>query len=227
MRRSLSRVVRPAQQASAPGPGRAAAVENRCPPVHQATQLLAAVLQASDEDERLEVLDLGPALPETVAFFSGTASRLYIADLFADLPIRVEEEAPDYRQPLRELLPSLRGARLDVILFWDLFNYLPAEAIIALQEVLQPHLHPGTRAHAFGVHKRSAPENTCSYAILGSDTFTLRSRRSPVPNYTPLSQARLQAVLTEFRFERSVLLGDGRLELLLSNVAGRRSSAPS
>lgn len=222
MRRTLSRVVRPAQQVAAPATDSGGAVEPRQPAARQASQLLATLLQGRDEGERLEVLDMGPALPETVAFFSNSACRLYIADLFADLPLDVDEETPDYRAPLRALLPPLNGARLDVILFWDLFNYLPMEAITALQEVLRPYLHPGTRAHAFGVHKRSAPESTSSYGILANDTFSLRSRRIPAPDYAPLSQARLQAVLTDFRFERSVLLGDGRLELLLSNVVGGR-----
>lgn len=182
--------------------------------MRQSSQLLPALL-ARDDDRRFEVLDLGPAQPHTVACFSGTRCRLHIADLFAELPLAWEQEEPDYVAELTALLPLAPGVRFDLVLFWDLFNYLPVEAIDALQQVLRPHLHPGSRAHAFGVHKRTAPENTHSFGLLSADTLSLSPRRQAIAGYAPLSQARLQACLTDFRFERSVLLGDGRLELLL------------
>lgn len=194
----------PGQPASAVPPG-----------LRQASQLLPALLARGEDDTCLEVLDLGPALPETIAWFSGTRCRLHVADLFADLPLAWEQEAPDYLAEIRALLQLPARARLDVVLFWDIFNYLPAEAIAALQAVLRPCLHAGTRGHAFGVHKRTASENTCSFGILSDQALSLRPRCQPVAGYAPLSQARLQACLTDFRFERSVLLGDGRLELLL------------
>jgi hypothetical protein len=181
----------------------------------QSSQLLPALLARAEGAGRLEVLDLGPARPETVAHFSDSPCRLHIADLFAELPLAWEQEAPDYAAELSALLPLAPDVRFDVVLFWDLFNYLPVEAIQALQAVLRPHLHPGTRAHAFGVHKRSAPENTHHFGILAGDTLALSPRPAAIAGYAPLSQARLQACLSDFRFERSVLLGDGRLELLL------------
>jgi len=186
-------------------------------PATQASQLLASVLQRADDVGKLTVLDVGPALPETVAFFADTPCKLHVADLFAELPFSVADDdpAPDNRNRLRALLALPPGSRLDICLFWDLFNYLPAPIISVLLDVLRPHLHPGTRAHAFGVHKRGAPEDARIHGIRSVDTLTLRPRRQPLPGYAPLPQAQLQALLADFRFERSVLLADSRLELLL------------
>jgi hypothetical protein len=48
----------------------------------QSSQLLPALFEYIDEDRRLTVLHLGPALPETVEFFSRYRSKLFFADLF-------------------------------------------------------------------------------------------------------------------------------------------------
>ena len=167
------------------------------------------------EGEQVTILDVGPALPETVEFFASGPCSLHIADLFRDLPLQPEEAGFAYQEQFRDLLPLPRGRRFDICLFWDLFNYLSPQAVNALMGVLRPHLHPETRGHAFCVHKRGAPEDARIHGIASSDTLTLRPRPQPLPGYAPMPQAQLQAVLADFRFERSVLLADSRLELLL------------
>jgi len=189
-------------------------------PPSQVSQLLASVLQRVEEGARVTVLDVGPALPETVAFFSGVPCTLHIADLFSALPLSPENGGYAYREQLQELLPLPQDTRFDICLFWDLFNYLPAVAANALMQVLRPHLHANTRGHAFGVHKRGAPEDSRIHGIQRADTLTLRPRRQPLPGYAPMPQAQLQTVLADFRFERSVLLADSRLEILLGMRQG-------
>ncbi|MDO8862904.1 hypothetical protein Q6D67_14425 [Haliea sp. E1-2-M8] len=184
-------------------------------PQPQVSQLLPSVLQHVVEGQRVTVLDVGPALPETVAFFSAVPCTLHIADLFSALPLTPEDDGPSYIEQFRKLLPLPAATRFDICLFWDLFNYLPVAAASALLEVLHPHLHADTRGHAFGVHKRGTPEDSRIHGILNADTLTLRSRRQLLPGYAPMPQAQLQTVLADFRFERSVLLADSRLEFLL------------
>ena len=184
-------------------------------PHSHVSQLLASVLQREEEGERVTVLDVGPALPETVEFFANGPCSLHIADLFGALPLHPEEAGFAYREQWRDVLPLSAGTRFDICLFWDLFNYLSLPAASALLQVLRPHLHPETRGHAFGVHKRGMPEDARIYGIGSADRLTLRPRRHPLPGYAPMPQAQLQAVLADFRFERSVLLADGRLEIVL------------
>lgn len=179
------------------------------------SQLLGSVLQRVEEGERVTVLDVGPALPETVAFFSCGPCTLHIADLFSALPLSAEDACVAYTEQFRALLPLPMSTRFDICLFWDLFNYLPVAAASALMQVLRPHLHADTCGHAFGVHKRGAPEDSRIHRIESADTLSLRPRRQPLPGYAPMPQAQLQTVLADFRFERSVLLEDSRLEILL------------
>lgn len=185
------------------------------------SQLLASALQRVEEGERVTVLDVGPALPETVAFFSSGPCTLHIADLFSALPLSPEDAGFAYSEQLRELLHLPQNIRFDICLFWDLFNYLPVAAASALIQVLRPHLHADTRGHAFGVHKRGAPEDSRIHGIARVDTLTLRPRQQLLPDYAPMPQAQLQTVLADFRFERSVLLADSRLEILLGMRQGK------
>lgn len=174
------------------------------------------MLQSVADGSHVTVLDVGPALPETVAFFSGQRCTLHFVDLFAELPLVAVEEGPDIRSQLAALLRFPEHTRFDICLFWDLFNYLGSEAITALQSILQPHLHPGTRAYGFGVHNRKAGASQQQYGILAADTLRVRQRSVALPGYAPLPQSQLQGLLSGFSFDRSVLLADSRLELLMS-----------
>lgn len=181
----------------------------------QSSQLLPSLFAPFEADERFTVLHIGPALPETVEFFSAYRCKLYFTDLFAELPIREEEDGPSFARQFDELLGFPEDIRFDVCLFWDLFNFLGREAIAAFITALRPHLNPGALGHSFGVYNlKSAPANQL-YAINQVDALTLRERRQALPGYSPHPQSKLQEMLDCFQIDRSVLLAESRLELLL------------
>ena len=96
-----------------------------------------------------------------------------------------------------------------------MFNFLDSEAISAFLTVLRPHLKQSSLAHAFSVHNLKTPQGSHLYGINQLDTLSFRSRRAALPGYAPHSQRELKELLHCFRLERSVLLPDSRLELLL------------
>ncbi len=183
----------------------------------QSSKLLSSLFQNIDGEQRLTVLHIGPALPETVDFFSAYRCKLYFIDLFSELPIVDQGEGePTLSQVFAELMQLPAGVQFDICLFWDLFNYLDSAAIAAFVEVLRPHLHPGSVAHGFAVHNLRSPQGDRLYGIVQLDALSIRSRTSVLPGYTPHAQGKLQAMLSCFHFDRSVLLPDSRLELLFS-----------
>jgi hypothetical protein len=185
-------------------------------PSTQRSQLLASLFDAIDEDQRLTVLHIGAALPETVDFFSRFRCKLHFIDLFSELPI-VEDLDSDLtvQQQFSSLLQFPEGTVFDICLFWDLFNYLDSVSIAALCNTLRPHLHPGSRAHGFGVHNRRTPQGDQLYGICTIDQLKVRQRNARLPGYAPHNQQQLQQQLDCFSFVRSVLLSDSRMELLL------------
>lgn len=185
-------------------------------PSTQASKLLPSLFQHFDGEQVVTVLHVGLALPETVDFFSNYRCKLHFIDVFSALPIvAVEEETPTPEQQLQALLKFPADTLFDVCLFWDLFNFLDEDAIKAFLTLLQPHLKNSCMAHAFSVHNRKIPQKDHVYGIQQIDTLSVRSRHATPPGYAPHSQRELTALLDCFRLERSVLLPDSRLELLL------------
>ncbi len=185
-------------------------------PMTQQSKLLPSLFEHIDEDRRLTVFHAGPALPETVDFFSRYRCKLYFVDLFAELPIvSNEENDPPLAQQFGDLLQLSPETRFDICLFWDLFNYLGADAVTAFLTELRPYLRSGCLAHGFSVHNLKSAQSNQLYGIRETDTLRLRVRQTALPGYAPHNQGRLKTLLSGFTFERSVLLPDSRLELLL------------
>lgn len=182
----------------------------------QSSKLLSPLFQKVGDDTRINVLHIGPALPETINFFSQFRCKLYFVDLFDELPIETNEDnEPSLEQTFTQLLNLGTGIRLDICLFWDVFNFLSCDAISAFITVLKPHLDPATLAHAFAVHKLRSEQGKQLYGITTTDKISIRTRDTLLPSYAPQQQATLKKLLNCFNFDRSVLLPDGRLELLL------------
>jgi hypothetical protein len=185
-------------------------------PVTQPSKLLSDLFALFDPEQRLTVLNIGSALPETVDFFSRFRCKLFFADVFSELPIAIEEPSEtSLDEHFCEILGLPEQVKVDICLFWDVFNYLDERSISALLTALRPHLHVGSRGHGFAVHKRSSPQGDQLYGIADSDSLSVRRRTSKLPGYAPHPQSHLRGLLPCFEFDSSVLLSDSRLELLL------------
>jgi len=189
----------------------------------QPSALLPSLFEHVDEGRRLTVLHIGPALAETVTFFSHYRCKLHFIDLFGDLAklAPAEDATVSLEQTLLDLMQIPDGTRFDLCLFWDLFNFLQRDAIGALAHALAPHLKDTTLAHGFAVHSLKTPQSGKLYGIKELDQISTRPRATPLPGYSPCNQGQLERTLDCFSVTRSVLLPEGRLELLLR--ASRRS----
>jgi hypothetical protein len=184
----------------------------------QTSKLLPSLFEQFDEGQQVTVFHVGAALPETVDFFCGFRCKLHFIDIFSELPIVTDEDTtPDLQHQFQNLLQFPPDTLFDICLFWDLFNFLNTEAIIALLNVLYPHLKESSLAHAFSVHNTKNKKVNQLYGIRQLDTLTVKDRRAELPGYAPHSQRRLKELLHCFTLERSVLLPDSRLELLLQS----------
>lgn len=182
----------------------------------QKVQLLPKLFENIDDGQRITVLHIGAALPATVDFFAQFRCKLHFLDLFEELPLVVQDEnCLSVAEQMSDLIQFSVDTRFDICLFWDVFNYLDPEAISALMKALAPYCSKDSLAHAFAVHNtRSAPQHL-KFEITNENTLKVRARTKPVMNYGPHTQSKLKDLLSTFTFERTVLLADGRLEVLL------------
>ncbi|NIN55316.1 MAG: hypothetical protein GTN84_08235 [Hydrogenophaga sp.] len=197
----------------APSPGA------RPAPERQQSRLLPAVFARLKPAPRLRVLEVGLALPETVAFFSQWPCRLRFADLYSEALVRDQQNDLSQKKMQREFTELLGfpvGSMLDLVLFWDFLNYLNRPALRAFSAALQPYVHPGTRAHGFSVLNVQTPLRNQKYSIEQPDTVLVRPAGRKQLHYYPHSHEELNESMSCFDIERGWLLPDGRLEILLA-----------
>ena len=185
---------------------------------HQ-SKLLAGLFSHVDPEKRLTVLEIGPALPETVAFFSPFRCRLHFVDLYGDPFLREHQgdfSEKELRHCFEERLRFPEGSKLDICLFGDFLSFLNDRALRAFNSALRPWIHPKTRAHGFGVHHMAVKLEHQQYGIIDNHTLSIRSRPGGKMPYHPHSQVEMAEMLNCFAFERGLLLPSGKLEMLLT-----------
>ena len=173
-----------------------------------------------DPGKRLRVLEIGRAQAPTVNFFSDYKCRLRFADLFSNedlLNDQASRTEAELSIAFRKALDIPKGEKFDLCLFWDIMQYLSGRSIRALCGALEPHLHEETRAHGFGVHSILTTCERAEYSIANLKEFRMRKGGLPDLQYLPHPQAELSELLTVFKIDRAILMGDGTVEMLLGS----------
>ncbi len=174
------------------------------------------------------VLDLGPAVGENVRFFSQLACKIYIADLYESLfaPRALQlESSRAFRLMLERDLPSTDGQPVDVILAWDLLNYLKTDEQQALAEAISSYCHRTTQLFAMVITHKEMPATPTVFHVL--DRQHLAFERDPQwqrssPRYT---EPDIRRGLPDFEVDVSFLLRNGLQEYMLS-YRPRGAAAP-
>lgn len=182
--------------------------------------LFAMAVEAFDDDRRHVVLDLGRAREGTVALFGRYRCRLDVVDLpahLATLPDIDDEKGPEaVERWLDGLLPPTRGETVDLVLCWNLLNYLPAAVIEALGRRLAERASQHARLHALIEYQATRmPAQPVSCAPTGlellADPASGDPNAIPAPRYSPKE---LEKRLPGFSSEKTMLLGNGMQEYL-------------
>lgn len=184
----------------------------------QPSKLFTNLFRMLDVNHRLTVLEIGPALSETVDFFSQFKCRLHFVDLFHEPFVREQQaklSEKELRHAFEEQFRFPAGTQIDICLFWDFLCYLDDPALRAFNSALRPWLHSSTRAHGFGVHHLAIRLENIQYGVIDRETLSIRPRRSAQLPHHPHSQIEMHEMVTCFDFERGLLLPEGKLEMLL------------
>jgi hypothetical protein len=149
------------------------------------------------------VLDLGPAVKANLDFFLGRGARVTVADF--------------YRSGSRcEGIASDPETRFDLVLAWDVLNYLDRDGLGRLMETLGPHFRPGTALHGLIATSREISAVPSRFRIEDRETIVCEvqgGRKVPAPRY--VEQDLLKRMLG-WTVEHRVQLRSGMLEYLFS-----------
>lgn len=182
------------------------------------SNLLPFIFERLVVTRRLEVLDFGPAIGDTVQFFSQFKCRMRFADVYeADFLLNPDEDV-SHRDLVRQIRESFNledGTILDICLFWDLFNYLDGPAFEAFIEALDPYVNEDTRGFAIGIFNARTELPNYQYGIKQMDLLRQMPRRESQAAVYSHSQRDLNRYLGYFEVTKSRLLSDGRAEYVL------------
>ncbi len=192
------------------------------PPLETSSELNAPLFrlladQLGDGSRRV-VLDLGAASTSMLSMLGRSPCRVEIADLMrADEVARLNAAEPEDMAFLAEsLLPRHDPSYpVDIVLCWDLPNYLQPIALSALMKAIVTRSRPGAIAHALVVYsERSMPEQPARFVPVDGYRLANRSTSSSeiaAPRFT--SEA-LNQHMGGFTIDRVRLLANGMQEYL-------------
>jgi hypothetical protein len=162
------------------------------------------------------VLDLGRARSDTIRTFGQFRCRLDIVALADGVDaLNTETEPRALRRHVEELL-LLRGREAtDIVLCWDLINYLAPPALAALMECIAARCKPGAFAHGLVYYAAQRMPERPGHFVPVDDRHLMNSaplgRDRPAPRYSPEDLARC---MPRYTVERGRLLRNGMQEFL-------------
>ena len=154
------------------------------------------------------VLDLGPPSAKNLAFYARYGAKITIADFYRFYrPLRgnLLERASTRASLLDELVPHDASTRFELVMAWDLLNYLSLDEITWLMDGMSKLCSKGALMSAIVSGSGDMPGTPSNYSIVDAQTLlneTRASRVRPSPNHSERTLARATPRLTvERRFQ--------------------------
>jgi hypothetical protein len=165
---------------------------------------------------RFVLLDLASARPATVRLLSQFRCRYEVAELADAIDSLNAEQDPRRLRSLAEAaLPGRRQESTDIVLCWDLLNYLNRPALTAVMECIAARGRPGTLVHALVYYAaRQMPERPSCFLPLDENRLEIVPQNVPLraaPRYSPED---LATCMPRYTVDRARLLRNGMQEFL-------------
>lgn len=167
------------------------------------------------------VLELGPAFGANVEFLSKYSSKICIEDLYqtlASFDPSFNGDQSSFCPVYEALLPYHEDTRFDVILMWDLLDYLDGQNTRRLMRHLRRFCHRGTLLYALVSTRPKIPASPTHFKIVEKDKLLYQVTSTEERDCPRYRQGALLELLRSVRVERSFLLRNGMQEYLFEFV---------
>lgn len=169
---------------------------------------LAEVMKLLGSEESLCVLDLGATSPTNIRYFTEKGHKIYSEDLIqasADPSLAITDEqgnpALDSKRFLVENL-TYPAARFDIILCWNLADYMDESLVKPVVGKLWSVLKPGGLLLAFFHMKESGPDAIYyRYHVVGNDNLEMQPVERRHESRNGAAPLRLQRVFNNRNIE--------------------------
>ena len=187
-------------------------------PVEHGSPGIKKIFAALGGETAARILDLGPAVPSNIRTLSEFASHIRVADAAGDLCAPIADD--DDWSPMSRaagLLPVEVGD-FDLVLAWDILNYLRKDVSDALVDRFRQRSRSGARIFTLIHEGPTMPAEPQTFEIRGNDRLAYRSSTThqvPSPRLPP---AEVERRLEGFRIEASFVLRHGIREYVAIRV---------
>jgi len=210
LRRSGSVAPPPAEAPPAPPPD----VEHAAPGLKQAIERLPRPGAA--------VLDFGPALSANIAIFRRLQARMRVLDfertlLETDL-WRPPQKLPAWERDVVAALDLAPDERFDLVLAWDLPNYLGRERWPVIARQLVEHLAAGGMVHLLARTGHEMPALPAHFRITAAETIREETRSTDLLEPPRFSHGEIERLNPGLAAAKSFLDKHGLQEFLLEHV---------
>jgi len=159
------------------------------------------------------VVDLGAASTGNCAWLSANGARVFIDTSRDGLRARVCGDGDVDPGALDELVGHFPD-EIDVVLFWDLLDYLPVEAIKPLMRRISGMMQPGGLAYVLVSQQRMIPDAPAVIEVVREDLLRFvhpAPSNKKAPQHAP---KKLEQYMPGFALEKLYLLQNGVQEHL-------------
>jgi hypothetical protein len=164
--------------------------------------------------KKQHILDLGYPTGSNLEYFaSRMPCRFYVGDLYRVIQTGGATKR-DIADALQSLIPPERELWFDVILGWDVFNYLEREALGALMAALAPYCGAGTLLFTLISTQEQIPARPLRFKILDAGHLIYQQLTAETVRCPRFTAGALERMLPEFSVLRSFLLRNGIQEFL-------------
>ncbi len=182
--------------------------------------LLFGLLDKFDADHYYEILDVNPANQFQLDYFARVHCKLYLPGCGQQL-LEIDMEKLDTQTKInRALVKNLQlyknnKANLNLIMLWDLPNYLDTRLLNEVVQFLLQHTNDNVMLHIYIQTRESMPELPGNYTFQSDNKIWVENNSNnstPCPMYY---KEALQKILSPFMVQKGVLLSNGLQEYLL------------
>jgi len=161
------------------------------------------------------ILDLGGAWGVNIKFWSGFSPSIYVADFHSAVPLfQPTGDEPSAGPAWERLMAIPEDSRFDVILVWDVLNYLEQSQVVGLIQYLLRFCRRGALLFALIYDKQQMPAVPTVFKIKDEGNLIYEGRSSetrPCPRHQPRD---VQRMFAGFRVSGSFWLRHGVQEYL-------------
>ena len=166
---------------------------------------LAAIFSQITDSQNNHILDLGEMRGGTFSFFSSLNCHFHSENL-REFVIEHQAVAPDqFNKELGEFIRfNDQNKKFDVVLMWDLLNYLSMEQVIDLFEKLKPFCRENALIHSLTYITKSVPEKPARVNIVDNEHITIDIQRPLKPNLHKRTSLSLVKNIADFMMETNL-----------------------